>query len=627
MTRYGQQKIRRRKGFTLAAQKSLFFGGLLLGGILLGTSMSWGSSVKVTTLLDQDTTTINQPVGLRIHMEGTQERPSVEIPESSELYVLSRGTSTSVEIVNGVQKILQELYYLVIPQKEGLLEVPSLTLHFSSGTEVHTQKFKLRVGSPKPSQSNSSAKTGEKQGKTGNPQSREVFVSADLSRREVYTGEPLTYFFRFFQAVPAEERDFSPPDFGTLPQEVLQSREYSRKVDGITYKVTEVPFLLSPVKPGKTTIPKATLEVVLENQKALRGFLLSGGSLFSPSLEDLLNFGHPFGRPLKLETSPLSFDVLPLPAWKGSPSFSGLVGSADMKVLLQKDHAKTGEPLDMVVLLQGVGNMKDVQPPSLAAPSHCKIYQDAPEESLTPTLQGYEGIKAFHYTLVPLRASSRDFPPVQLTLFNPAKREYQVLEAPVPSFTVSGAPIAEASETHAAREEPTPPPDTKAPEEAKIAPETELLTDGRVSLEERLPPLSSRTVLVALLACPLGYGVVLLWQYWDLKRKAYSVRMMRESRKALKRAKRSLKAEERALALEKSLRKAVFAHMEREEKILEKEHFQELQEQNLLSEEESLQGQQALKKLHHLLYGNTPNPPDATTIEGELLPVIRRLWQ
>ncbi len=610
---------------------------LALAVLFLWGGTSLGATPSVEVHLEREHTTLNQPVTLILRISGTSDIAEVVPGESREVRLISRGQSSSIQIVNGVQSAHRDLYYAVVPEKTGPLTIPPLEIRFSSGQSVKTEPLMLEVSqnvssSPTPPgfSGNKGGSPEERTGKTtpGGP-SRKAFVTASLSKERVYAGEPVIYRFSFFRAVPAGESQLSPPDFGNLPWEVLEREEYRTEIDGIPYAVTEIPILLSPVIPGEVTIPPAALEVLLEEQNSRQGPFsggaFPGGNLFPSSLEDFFNFSPFGGRPYHLETKALSLNVLPLPAWKGVPPFSGLLGSADMRCVLSPREVHTGESLQLTVLVRGKGNMQDLQAPELMLPCGIKSYENPAEESLHPGTEGYEGIRAFSWSLIPLQGGSWDLPPVRLALFDPEAEKYEVLEARLPSFSAMGPSLSEEALTPT----PTGSPETPAMTETD-KPEAQTLEipplQGNLSksLGEVLPSPSPEVLAILTAFPPVLLGLLLGLERFRKKRNTLKNRLIRQSRKALSRARGTEDSLRKMELLQKALTWAVFARQNRKGELITPEILEHLEDRNL-SAEEIEKARILLIRLERVLYGGFAE--DSGDLEKELGDMIRRLWK
>ena len=617
---------KRGKFLGFLSGKTIFSVFLLL---LLSASLCWGAAPSVEVHLERNRTTPDRPVTLVLRITGTREAPEVIPGKSSHLRLISRGQSSSVQIINGSRSEHLDLYYAVVPEKTGTLEIPSLELRFPSGARLQTEPLSLEVTERSSSSSAPSPKGEKPGGDTPGGPSRKAFVTASLSREQVYAGEPVIYRFSFFRSLPVGESQLSPPDFGTLPWEVLEREVYRTEIEGTPYVVTEIPFLLFPVMPGEASISSAALDVMLQeegtSQSPFSG-AFPGDALFPSSLEDFFNFSPFSGRPYHLESQPLSLDVLPLPAWQGNPPFSGLVGSADMRCLLEPREAQTGDSLQLTVLVRGKGNMRDLEAPELLLPEGIKAYENPPEESLRRGAEGYEGIRAFSWSLIPLRPGSWNLPPVQLVLFDPRAEKYEVLKASIPSFSAKGAVLSEEPPTAAPSATPSPPQIRESSSPVSVPESLRLREEIAPNFEEMLPPLTPEWRAVLFAVPPVFLGLLLLLR--EIRRRKNTVRrnLLRQSRKALAEAKRERDLSKKLLLLRKALTRGVFAKIGRRGELLTRDLLFRLENKELSSEEvrEILS---LLAALEAGLYGNRDIPGEINALEKEMTRLIRRLWK
>ena len=169
----------------------------------------------------------------------------MDISPIRDFKVMSGGTSTSVQIINGRMSREVNYTYTLIPLKEGRLVIPPLTVT----TDKTTQKTAEIVVTVSP-------KTQEKTG------SQDVFAEGNVSNSSPYEGEPIVYTFKLFNAVQIANARFQKPEFsGFTAKEVENSRKTYRTVmNGREYNVTDLTILLVPLGAGQKTIDPAVLE-------------------------------------------------------------------------------------------------------------------------------------------------------------------------------------------------------------------------------------------------------------------------------------------------------------------------------------------------------------------------------
>ena len=338
---------------------------------------------------------------------------TVDISPIRDFKVLSGGTSTSVQIINGRMSKEVNHTYTLIPLKEGRLVIPSLTVM----TDKTPQKTAEIIVSVIP-------KTQEKTGR------EDVFAEGKVSNVSPYEGEPIVYTFKLFSAVQIANARFQKPEFsGFTAKEVEKSQKTYRTVmNGREYNVTDLTILLVPLGAGPKTIDPAILECDL---------VLRQNTRRSPfGMMDDPFFGQGRMEHRVIRTEPLSVAVKPLPAFDGKGQFSGLVGAFQIQSEVDKTALNVGESATLSVTVSGAGNIMDAAAPEISIPEAFKSYKDAPQENIQPGVNGYAGEKVFRTALVPLKEGQYTLEPIAFIFFDVSSGQYQTrLTAPV-SITV-----------------------------------------------------------------------------------------------------------------------------------------------------------------------------------------------
>lgn len=259
----------------------------------------------------------------------------------------------------------------------------------------------------------------------------ELWGSAAMSDSDPYVGQQITYTFSIHHTVPVRVGTFQPPDFTGFHAKAYPVREtVQRTLHGKEYGVTEIHYVLVPLTPGRRTIQSAEVTV----------------GIIRPGQEQQVPFDGFFSDPLvrrdrverRVVRGPaLAVHIQPLPSIP--EDFSGLIGRFDLMAAMEATHVNAGDSTTLIVTLQGEGNLMDARPPPLALPETIRAYADGSEEAIELTPHGYRGVKIFRTILVPLQAGTLSVPPVRLTYFDPERRDYRTLVAPLPPVRVHAA--------------------------------------------------------------------------------------------------------------------------------------------------------------------------------------------
>lgn len=427
------------------------------------------AGVSVEAALDRSTLAMEESLVLQVTVRGG--KGEVDTRGITDFKVLSRGSSTSIQMVNG--RFSQETVYTyaLVPLREGRLTIPPLAVQ-ADGETLHTPQMTATVTRTPQDRSPDDA--------------RDLFVEAEVSDTAPYESQQIRYLFRVWRRAQIANAQFQRPEFpGFTVRELEERREYGAVSGGLDFRVTEVAFLLIPVGPGRRTIPSAVLNCDVIRPSGRRN------SLFEDPF-----FGMRSGRttPRVLRTELISVDVKPLPPYTGPGRFSGLVGRFEIDTELTSAEVRVGDAVTLAVTIRGEGNIMDAGPPEIPVGDAFKVYGDAPEEEIRLTGEGYAGRKVFRSALVPVAAGNYELGALEWVYFDVARGEY-VLRS-TPAFRLSVRPAEGAGVTAA-------PPTAPAPSRAEVAfvgRDILPLKEGADAVRNRAP--LSVPLFAALLALP-----------------------------------------------------------------------------------------------------------------------------
>jgi hypothetical protein len=382
--------------------------------LLLSTAIA-AQAATVRAVVDRNQVMVGESLSLQVAIESGDG--DVDLSGLTDFKTVSRGSTSSFQMVNGRTSRKMIYNYTLIPLKAGELTVPAIPVTID-GKIHYTTPIRVRVSEEPP---------------VANGQ-RDVYVSAAVSESSPWIGQQIVFTFQLFNAVQVAEAKFQPPEFDGFQAEELEDRKSCRTVvNGREFIVTEVRFILIPVKTGTLTVEPATLQVGLV-QRRRRPRPFSGMDSF---------FGRTEMTTRVLQTDPVTVTVRDLPPKPPGTVFSGLVGRFEISAALDKTDLQVGDSTTLAVTVSGSGNIMDAAPPAIATPTDFKSYTDNPEESIRKEADGYAGSKTFRTALVPVEAGDYHFDPITLTYFDVDRGEYRTLNAAV--FDVHVSPSATAA--------------------------------------------------------------------------------------------------------------------------------------------------------------------------------------
>lgn len=376
------------------------------------------AGVSVRAQVDRTAIAPGESVELQVTVDGG--KGEADLSGLKDFKVVSQGTSSSVQFINGRMSRKETGSYLLMPRRRGRLTIPALPVEVD-GKIYRTDPIMITV-----------ANQADTRG--GTSENKEVWVTQDVSAPAPYEGQQITYTFRLFSTVQINDAKFQPPEFeGFSAKEIKDRRSYRKIIDGREAMVSEIDYVLTPLKAASLTIEPAVLQI---------GIVRSNRNLPRGSFDDFFRdpfFNRGTVENRILQTDPLNLDVKPLPPQPGDRPFSGLVGQFELGVRIEGAKLKVGDSATVAVTVQGRGNIMDARPPGLQIPPAFKAYADNPQEEISMDRKGFHGKKIFRTALVPLEAGWFELPAVSLTYFDVDQKAYRTLTASAPALTVAAS--------------------------------------------------------------------------------------------------------------------------------------------------------------------------------------------
>jgi hypothetical protein len=396
---------------------TVIIGCLMLA--LLVAHTAW-AQVRVRATVDRTRVAVGESLNLRVVVEG--EEGQIDVSAITDFKVISEGTTTSVQIINS-RTTRQTIHnYLLMPNRQGDLIIPALSVKANRGI-YRTQPIRITA-----------VAAGQA---PQDDQARDVWVTAAVSNAAPVVGQQIIYTFRLHTTTQLANANFQPPAFDGFNAKELEDQRTSRQViNGREAIITELRFVLIPLAAGDLTIEPAALRAGIVKSSGPRGR--------TNDIDDFFNRSFFRRRQVVtrvLQTEALDVLVQPLPPLPEGMVFSGLVGRFQLTAALDKAELAVGDSTTLSVTVAGQGNIMDAQAPELALPPELKAYSDSPEEQIGLQAQGYSGQKTFRTALVPVQAGTYNLAPIRLAYFDTDKQAYQVLTAATGALQVSAASV------------------------------------------------------------------------------------------------------------------------------------------------------------------------------------------
>jgi hypothetical protein len=396
--------------------------------LLLFLVPAWAGAedVAVRARVEPVTVEVGGQVLLTIEVEGKFRKGGApELPPLADFDVYESGTSQSFSFVNGQAHSSLTYNYILSPRKEGNFRIDPI--RYTLDDKVYTANavtLSVVAGSTGIAPPSSGGSTPNPSGaRTATPSSEEsIFVTAAVDRDTVFVNQQVTWTLGYYTDGRVEllrSPNYSPPSAeGFWVEDLPPQSKYYRNLHGRQYLVSEIKRGYFPTAPGTYKIGEARVDIVLDTMNRRNVF------------DDFFSRRGGFGEPRTLTTDPMSITVLPLPA-RGKPAdFSGIVASElTASIVSDKQVVQVGEPINVSVEINGIGNMGTIAPPKLAELPQFKAYESGSSSDSFKKDYVVSGRRKFDYVMVPQVEGTFTIPGVRVAYFDPNLKLYQVAQS------------------------------------------------------------------------------------------------------------------------------------------------------------------------------------------------------
>lgn len=379
----------------------------------------------------------NVEVGSKFQIEYTIEASDVssfelgKLPEGVNiLYGPSHSTMSSYQYVNGHMSgsTTVTVSYIVMATQSGNITFPPAHI-VANGRRISSGSLHVHAtgGSKTPSASTTHA-VPQQGGKTvGNNGTSDLFIRVSSNKTRVHEQEPVMLTYKLYTTVDLTQMNGAMPDlkgFHTQEVKLPQQKTFRREVlNGKTYQtVTWSQYIMYPQMTGRLTIPPITYHgIVMEENRdedPMEAFITGGGY-----------------REVKRDvTAPgITIQVDPLPA--KPKNFSGGVGHFNISSQLAKTDVKTGDPINLRVVLGGNGNLKLVKEPVVQLPDNIDKYDTKITDKTTLSEHGVEGNMIYDYLFVARKEGKYTIPAIRFIYYDTSANAYRTITTQ--SYTVN----------------------------------------------------------------------------------------------------------------------------------------------------------------------------------------------
>lgn len=361
--------------------------------------------------LSKDVLGINE----RLRVDFTMNRDGDNfVPPDFEGFRVLMGPSQSISSswVNGVRSFSKTYSYTLAPTARGKFTIKQATIVIKGETYKSLPKeVEVTAAVERPD--------GEKT--VDDVADESLHLVAEISKTGPYLNEAVTVVYKLYASPSIDVTNFRAldnPKYNNFWSQDIPVTKYdvqNTTFEGKSYRsVILKRVVLYPQKTGELEIEPLSLDVSLQVPTNKRDFF--GGRIFAQTNKTV-------------SAGNRTINVKPLPT-EGKPAdFSGAVGEFQFSVTTSKTHLNASESLQAKVVINGKGNLKLFEIPSLNLPSSLEVYDPEFNESVRTTLSGMEGNVSDSYTIVPTFKGKYPIPSISFSFFNPKTEKYQTLSS------------------------------------------------------------------------------------------------------------------------------------------------------------------------------------------------------
>ena len=347
------------------------------------------------------------------------------IPDELEVLMgPSTSTQSSFQMVNGHTSSTSSVTYtyIVVANKNGTYTIPPAHCTVD-GKTVTSNEIRIKVSG----QAQQGGRQQSRQQSGGNGELRpagtaisgsDLFIHVSASKQRVREQEPILLTYKVYTLVGLTQLSGKMPDLKSFyTREVPLPQEKSFKIEtfnGRQYRtVTWQQYVMFPQATGKLEIPSITYDgIVVQQNRNVDPF------------EAFFNGGSGYIEVKKQIKAPaITIQVDPLP--QRPANFSGGVGSFSISAQIDKTEVKANDPVNLRVVVSGVGNMKLLKQPVVKIPKDFDSYDAKVTDKTKLTVNGLEGSIVYDFLAVPRHQGTFEIPAIEYTYFDTKSNIYK----------------------------------------------------------------------------------------------------------------------------------------------------------------------------------------------------------
>lgn len=330
----------------------------------------------------------------------------------------NQGFSISTTLINGRFTTTKEIrvVYDLISNRSGAFVIKDIAVNVN-GQKTNLKDLRINILSKKALKS-----------------SKEVFVMAEVSKKEVFVGEGINVDYYIYAKVPVIAHEIA--EFPKLNKFLKRFQTTNEQIERVEYngqvysRVKKYSARIYPQKEGKAYIDPLKLKIQYSAQ--------DDNSPFS-------GFGFSMRRYKNsvLSSPRIEINVKPLPSKDVPKDFTGLIGSHKFNLKMARNKFLINEAIEVQLEVSGVGALENFDAPTLYKDKNLETFDT--KASFEENEKG-SARKIFDYTY--LGRGNINIPGKKITfsIFNPDNEQYESINLDLPELIVEGSSVANSND-------------------------------------------------------------------------------------------------------------------------------------------------------------------------------------
>ena len=318
----------------------------------------------------------------------------------------NKSSSSSITIVNGKREsVLNTTFtYYFKAIKKGEFIIPSASINFKRDI-IKSNELRIQI-------------LDATNKKANNSFSNNLFVKAEISKKNVFVGEQLLVTYKLYNRYDLANTEMTKlPNLDSFWKKDLEtSSRFKREViEGVAYNVATLKkIVLTPQKDGTLLIDPIEIKCSIRTNNRSNDPFASFFNSYSVQEEFISS------KPVKINVK-----SLPTPVPK---NFIGIVGSLKVESSVDKNTVEANDAINYKISFIGTGNLELLSEQKIDFPTDFEVYDPKVDDRV---FQGglKRSIKTYEYLLIPRYEGKYEIPKTVFSYFDSKSEQFKEISS------------------------------------------------------------------------------------------------------------------------------------------------------------------------------------------------------